>query len=266
MTQHQSFDPNELDALLSELVAELAAPAVEAIGLLGSHARGEGGRYSDVDLNLFLSHSPNDPRQRYRLLLRGGALVSLSAGTIDERRAALGRPERAIWDVPGLRQMRILLDRHGRLAMLQAEAVAFAWPPLQPAANAYASYQLMGYAEEVYKVVGALNRLDRSAIAYATFGLLRGMPDIVAVSHGLMIPSENQYLGLVQRAMGEHSAWTRAYRLAVGWEWTAGDPVLERGRAALQLYGETYRHVGANILPQDRTVIEAAQRAIGAAE
>ena len=145
-------------------------------------------------------------------------LVSLSTTTVDAKRAELSRPETAIWAVPGLRQARILLDRDGALAALLREAQAFRWEPLQPAADAYASYNVMGLAEEVHKVLGALEGADESAALNATWGLVAGLARAVIVQRGVLIRTENAYFLQAQEAAGLESAWSRAFRVAAGFE------------------------------------------------
>ena len=71
---------------------------------------------------------------------------------LEDERAALSNPRRAIWVVPGLRGLQILLDKDGSLAALQKSAQEFDWSPLQPAADEFAAEMVMGNAEEVHKM------------------------------------------------------------------------------------------------------------------
>jgi hypothetical protein len=160
--------------LIADLATDLVAEFVDAntIGVLlaGSHARGDATPYSDIDLIRFAAVLPEAEADRYTLAYREGHLVSLSTTTVDAKRAELGRPETAIWAVPGLQQARVLLDREGGLAALLGEAHAFRWEPLQAEADAYAGYNVMGLAEEAHKVLGALANGDEAVALYGTGG------------------------------------------------------------------------------------------------
>jgi hypothetical protein len=256
------------DEFLSALVAESAGTSLVGMLLLGSHARGEATPYSDVDLVRLASTPPETGPDRYTLVYRQGYLISLSTTTVADKRAELVRPETAIWAVPGLRQARVLLDRDGSVEALLGEARAFEWAPLQPAADAYASYEVMGLAEEVHKVLGALLRGDESASAYGTWGLVIGLPRAVAVQRGLLIQTENAYLRQVVEAVGEGAAWARAFQTAGGFCLGPGaaSPVMERAVAALRLYEETasllHRCLQAEHLPVIRGALDRIHSAL----
>lgn len=200
------------DDFLRRLLSELDGPGTVGFGLMGSHARGEAGRYSDVDLDRFTSRPLPTPRERYSLLYRGGRLVSVKGRSVAQARESLTHPEQAIWAVPGLQQARVLLDRDGSLQGLKEEAEALDWAPLQDAADEYASYELTGYAEEVHKVLGALQAHDESALAYATLAILLGLTRAEAVQRGVLIRSENRSFAQVEDAVGHDSVWASLHR------------------------------------------------------
>ena len=102
-------------------------------------------------------------------------LVSISTTTIKEKTEEMKLPEKAVWVVPGLRQAKILSDKNDSIKNLKKLAENFEWKPLQKSADKYASYNLMGYAEEVHKILGALERNDESATLYGTIGLVLGL-------------------------------------------------------------------------------------------
>jgi predicted nucleotidyltransferase len=249
-----------LDVLIGDLVAEFADADTIGMLLAGSYARGDATPYSDIDLFRFTSVLPEADADRYTLVYRENHLVSLSTTTVDAKRAELGRPETAIWAVPGLRQARILLDRDGALPSLLQEAQGFRWEPLQSEADAYASYNAMGLAEEVHKVLGALERADESAALNATWALVAGLARAVIVQCGVLIRTENAYFQQAQEAAGLTSAWSRAFRVAAGFEaLPAGvSPVLARTSVALRLYDETATLLSSALQPQHLAVIRGA--------
>jgi len=243
------------DLLIGDLVAEFADADTIGMLLAGSYARGDATPYSDIDLIRFVAFLPEADVDRYTLAYREGHLVSLSTTTVDAKRAELGRPETAIWAVPGLRQTCILLDRDGALAALLGEAQAFRWEPLQPEADAYASYNVMGLVEEVHKVLGALEHNDESTALHATWGLVSGLIRAVTVQRGVLIQTENVYFQQVQEATGLDSAWSRAFRIAVGLETAT---VTARAGAALRLYRGTATLLSSALQPQHLAVIRGA--------
>jgi len=252
------------DAWLRDLVTELRTPAVVAFALTGSMARGEATRYSDVDLLRFTLTPAEAEYERYTLLMRDEWLVSLSTATIAAKRTELSQPAAALFAVAGLRQMRILDDPLGVLAQLQSEAQAFNWRQLQAVADTHVSETVLGVAEEVCKVLGALKRQDESAAAYGTLGLVNGLTRAMAIHKRLLITSENTYFAQVQETMGSESEWARLFRLVAGLD--AGAPATapfeSRARAGLVLYRETVAQM-RHLLPERHVpVVDMALAAI----
>lgn len=231
---------------------------VEALALTGSYARGEASRHSDVDVLRFVAQEPTTERERYRLWLIDGRLVSVTTTTIRAKRAELARPETALWAVPGLRQARILSDHDGALAALLAEARAFIWTPdLRRAAADHASDTLAGLAEEVHKLLGALERNDTSAMLYAALGLQQGLTRAALVARGALLESENAYFAEALRLEAPGSRWQRLLRIVIGYEAPSAEDSLPRGRsaAALWLYVEAARMLGEALTEDDGALV-----------
>ncbi len=246
---------------LKRLIADLDREDVSAIGLTGSHARGTASPYSDVDMHVFVTNLPERDEDHYTLRRVDEHLVSISVTSIKTKRAEITRPETLIWAVPGLRQMRVLLDKRGELAALKRDVDPFNWKLFQSAADAYASRELMGLAEEAHKIMGALLRNDLSAMAYGTLGLVLGIARVVSVQRGLFIESENRYFAQVLQLFESHADWTRCFCAASGLTVTiAGEPVSVSMRAffALNLYLLTALELHAIINPEHQPVIRAA--------
>jgi hypothetical protein len=246
--------PPITDAALARLRAEFTTAETTGVLLTGSHARGDATEFSDVDLVRFVPALPERDEARYTLAWREGRLISLSFATVAGKRDELARPETAIWAVPGLRQARLLLDRDGALAALLDEARAFRWEPLQGAADAYASYELLGLAEEAHKALAGLAGGDETLALYGTYGLVFGLARTVAVQRGVLIRTENVYFRQVQEAVGVTSAWAVAFRRAAGFEAAAPR---ERAAAGLRLYQETAALCAPIVRAEHWPVIEA---------
>ena len=223
------------DSFLQSIIEKTNSPDVIGVGIVGSYARGQEGQYSDVDVDIYVNKMPENEYDRLTSHYWNGKLVSLSHTLLDEERAALTDPKRAIWAVPGLRGMKILLDKDGSLKALQQAAHSFKWSPLQPAADEYAGEQILFCAEEVHKILNGLTRGHESTVLYATWGLVKNLLEAVAVQRGILIVSENRYFDLIQDSVGRDSKWTRAFRMAWGLD-AGASQYQSRGAAALALY------------------------------
>jgi predicted nucleotidyltransferase len=95
------------DSFIQSALAKIDSPVVVGVGLVGSYARGQEGKYSDIDLDIFVGRLPVNTYDRYTLRYWDDRLISLKYTLLDDERAALTDPRRAIWAVPGLRGMRI---------------------------------------------------------------------------------------------------------------------------------------------------------------
>jgi hypothetical protein len=252
------------DDFLNGLVEELNGEPTVGIILTGSHARGDATPYSDVDVLRFVPELPKNEYDRYVLKVRGDRLVSISTTTVGAKKQELARPETAIWVVPSLRQARLLMDQDGSLAKLKREAEEFSWGPMQKAADEYASYAVMSYAEEVHKILGALSKKDESAILYGAIGLVLGLTKAVVVQRGVLIESENSYFRQAHETVGQKSLWSYHQRVASGFGTgrQAPTPPEARGIAGLQLYLETVKLLERILKPDHLDVIQNTLAAI----
>lgn len=242
------------DSFLQSILAKIDSPHLIGVGIVGSYARGQENEYSDVDLDLYVSQLPENPYECYTLRYEDDKLVSLKYTLLEDERAALTNPRRVIWAVPGLRGMKILLDKDGSVAALQQAAQEFEWSKLQPAADEFAAEEIMGSAEEVHKIMNGLKRQHESTVLYATWGLVKNMLEAVAVQRGIMMISENRYFDLIQEAMGRESDWTRSFRAAWGLG-PNGAQYQTRGAAALSLYHLTATMFDSLIPEKHRIVV-----------
>src|SRR5215212_7225282 len=152
------------DFFIQSALERIDSPHVIGVSIVGSYARGQQSKYSDVDFDVFVSEVPENPYDRYTLRYWEDKLISLKYMLLDDERSALTNPRRAIWAVPGLRGMRILLDKDGSMRTLQQVAQNFAWSSLQPAADEFAAEAIMGNAEEVHKILNGLAREHESMV------------------------------------------------------------------------------------------------------
>ena len=245
------------DAFLHSLVSQLDNENTIGVVLAGSFARGEGGPFSDVDIRCYVRQVPVSEAEVYTMRYQDGYLVGIYLTTLENEYASLRSPKKAIWAVAGLRQSRILLDKVGSIAALKESAEDFTWEPLQTAADAYASWNLCGFTEEVYKILGGLAQQDESKTLNATHGLTHGLALTLLVQRGVLIQTENAYIDLAQATAGQESEWTRQYRLTIGLDPLPPEqpPFLAYGIAGLRLFRETARLLQPILLTEDAAVI-----------
>jgi hypothetical protein len=249
------------DPFIKSVLEKIASPDIIGVGIVGSYARGQESKYSDVDFDIFVSKLPEDEYDRYTLRHWDGKLVSLKYTLLDDELAALAQPRRAIWAVPGLSGMKIVLDKDGSLNELQKMAQKFEWSLMQSAADEFAAEMVMGNAEEVHKILSGLDRKHESTVLYATWGLVKGMLEAVAVQRGIMIVSENRYFDLIQESVGRDTKWVSAFRTAWGLDSTSSQ-YQSRGAAALTLYRLTAAMFDGFIFEKHRAVVDHTMRLI----
>jgi len=249
------------DSFVKSVLERIDSPDVMGIGIVGSYSRGQESRHSDVDFDIFVSKLPENGYDRYTLRYWDGKLVSLKYTLIDDERAALTDPRRAIWAVPGLRGMKIVLDKDGSLSELQKMAQKFDFSLLQQKADEFAAEEIMGNAEEVHKILSGLDRGHESTVLYATWGLVKNMLEAIAVQRGILIVSENRYFDLIQEAVGRDTKWVSAFRTAWGLNSTSSQ-YQSRGTAALKLYRLTAAMFEGLIPEKHREVVDNTLRLI----
>ena len=229
------------DAFIRKMIDRLGGEDTQGVVLVGSFARGEDGRYSDVDLWQFVRQEPSELGDPVPVEYIDGYLVTVKRTTLEKEYACLAAPSKALWTIPALRQALVLLDKDGAILALQRAAQSANWERLQKDADAFAAAMLAGACEEVHKLLDALARADESKIAYALWNVTWNLSEAVLVQRGMLVPSENVYIDYAQQAAGRESAWTCQFRLAVGLDpLPPGEAIPSgRGAAGLRLYCET---------------------------
>ena len=210
-----------------EVAEGLTGDGSEAVVLVGSHALGDAGPESDVDL---LAVGPEE--FSFRLERRGGLLVSVTSRPYEAYRRELAEPGSVCAAVPGWRGAVILQDPQGTAASLIEEARAWTWEPLERRCAEWVAEEICSLSEEVHKLASALRRGAWQTAAVRRSILALHLAPILAVHRRILYGSENRLWNLVGDAMGER--WGRTQSAALGLD---GEPFEETVRAALGLYG-----------------------------
>lgn len=212
-------------ATIDRVTAELAAAGAQAVVLFGSFAREQASAHSDIDL---LALGNGEKRYEWR----DGRLVDVAWVPVEAARQQFTDPAAVGAAVCGWREARIQHDPAGVAGSLQREALAWSWDRLGPgAADAWVAREVAGLAEEVFKLVAALEQHRFVTAAVQRNVLVLNLPGIVSVHHRLLYGSENRLWDMVAEALG--LAWKDAQACAMG----LNTPDFEETcRAALTLY------------------------------
>lgn len=227
---------------------DLVQHGASAVALLGSHARGDAGTQSDIDLYAF-GDGPE-----YRLLRREPFLISVSWRTVEGELELMHSPREAGGIVPGWRDAVALHDPDEQISSLKQFARDWTWDVIDDdTLDRWVADDLAGYAEEVHKLVNALRTGDKLAVGAMTAVLAIRLAFPMAVHHRILYRSENQLWRLVCEVLGEQ--WTTAQWSAFGLD---GDSTENSARSALRLFELACDEVRPLFNDEERAVIEHA--------
>jgi hypothetical protein len=260
-------NPIKLPIDPAQLVRRFDHPENRAIVVMGSHARGDAGPWSDVDLVRFTAN-PDLALPDNGSYVIDDILVVVSTVAPAEVQSWFERPELAVVKIAGARRGRALLDRDGFFGQIQARALAFEWDAaMQARANAWAGAQLVGWIEEVHKGLEGLRRNDAGRLLNARHGCSWGLSFVMQVQLGLLLDGDNTFYDGLAAAIGPADEWVRLRRIAFGVEDAAGaaPSLAEQVRAGLALYALTGERLAPVIAPHDRALVERTVARIRAA-
>jgi hypothetical protein len=247
-----SIDPNVM-RVARAVTREAVRDGALAVVLTGSYARGDASAHSDIDLIAVLRTAPPDRKWPRPISLRQGHLVTVSWDTAASTRASFRDPRLFTTFVPGWRAAIILHDARGVALRIQAQAREWTWESVADAADAWVAEEITGYAEEVHKLVAALEQQDYQAAAAQRSLLAIHLATIIAVRHRILFGTENVLWLSVVKAMG--TRWRRAQARAFGED---GESLAVSGLAALELYALAAADVLALLNRRQRAVVEHA--------
>jgi hypothetical protein len=238
--------------LAARLADQVDPSGGAAVVLAGSWARGAAHRASDIDLWVV------GRRGRDRVLERDGYMVCVKYSTAASERREMRNPGRLDGAVPGWRQARILRDPRGVAARLQGGARRFRWSSVRPARDAYVARQLAAWAEEVAKLLRALETGERETASVQRNLLANQMAFLALLPKGRFWETENGLWELAGRKAGP--AFRAAQRTALG---TDRDGWRASCEAALRLYAVTARANLPRLRGAERRIVLAACRRAG---
>ncbi len=238
--------------MASRLAEELDPRGQAAVLLAGSWARGDAHEASDVDLWVVGRKGPE------RILERDGHMVCVKFSTVAEERRELRTPFRLDGAVPGWRNAKVLRDPRGIAAPLKNEARGFRWAPVRRARDAYIADMLAGLAEEVAKLLRALETREQETASVQRNLLANRMAFLRMLAFERLWETEN---GMWEEA-GKRSGpeFQAAQRAALG---TDGSGWRKSCEGALRLYALTAKESLGLLHGDRRRVVLAACRRAG---
>ena len=227
-----------------------ASDDVYAIGLFGSHARGDYGSYSDVDIVRF-----REQKEKPGTDLVDGNFVVVSDVSPAEVKMWFLSPEEATRTIRGLTYSKPLIDPDGYLSRLIQRAQKFTWTAeMQSKANLVASDMMIGWIEEVQKSLEGLRRNDVGRMLNGKHGLTWGMLNVMRVKNGVLLSGDNGAYLEVLEEMGADSSWSNFCREAFGVD---GRYSLEEElTAGLRLYRLTSEMIAEDLVLEHRILVE----------
>jgi hypothetical protein len=244
-------------SLINVLIDQFDQPDVDALVLMGSHARGTATPLSDIDLVRFTSaHGAHRTRTFQGLIVDQLVVVNdLGPAAVEEM---FTQPEVASGSLAGLRLARPLRDRNATFARIQARAHAFTWDTtMQQKANVWASKALAGYSEDMRKGIAGLTDNHIGRLLSARFASSWGLSHIMQVQRGVLLVSDNEFYDAVTEAVGHDSEWVKLRHITFALPNAHGrTPTLrEQVVAGLRLYIVTTDVLATVLRTEDKPLI-----------
>lgn len=220
-------------AEINQRIRDIKRQNLNSIALMGSYARTQAKKFSDIDIVCFLKeHVRKLPTQ---MEIVDKTYIVISFYTPKDLETWFSNPEKATEYISGLRSAKTIWDPQGFLDDLRKRALSFKWNnTLQIKANEYASKELVSWIEEVHKALSGLLLDDIGRMLNGLFGLTFGIFKVVRVQQGILLTSENSFFQQVIDHFGEESPLAIISKQAFGIDNTLG--IRERVVAGLKLF------------------------------
>lgn len=235
----------DLLARIDPVVARLRADDCRAIWLAGSHATGDAGRFSDVDLGVISASG----RRGFSLEVHDGLLLSISTLSEQAMLKAFDEPAVVGAAVPGWRDAVLLFDSEGCGAALKRAAQDWRWDHIAAACDAWCAAQVVSAADDVLKLANAIERHDWGEAALRRNTLAARLPLVMSVHRRLLYGSERNLFRVVDGELGEE--WARKHAAALG---AKPAPLAEGFFAAWWMYQRVAEDI-APLLDDDQSAV-----------
>ncbi len=144
--------PESLHPVAHRAVQKLVGEGARAVVIVGSHARGEAGPESDLDL---FAVGPDSYLPR--LILYKDLVISASMQPFETHRESFGQPELLCTAVPGWRDTLVLYDPEGLAVGLVREAQEWSWIPHRRRCDEWVAEEITLRSETACKLAATLS-------------------------------------------------------------------------------------------------------------
>ena len=238
----------------SAFIDRFKAPGIQAIALMGSFARGDAGRFSDIDLVQF-TREQGETESDAQTHIINDRLVVVSEVTPDAVNDWFSKPEVASECIKGVQIAKSLWDVEGYFREVQMRARRFVWDAsMQRKADRWASQELVGWAEEVHKGLEGLRTGHVGRLLNARHGLSWGLTNVMRVQRGVLMSGDNNSYLEVVASLGEGTEWVKLSERVFG---LREQDLANQVRSGLKLYILTVRMLADHLDPNSRQVIDS---------
>lgn len=177
-----------LPKIINDCISGLEKNDDESIALMGSYARNQNGKFSDIDIVYF---SECDARET-KIKLTKNKYTVISYVNTNEVENWFVDPELATELIGGLKTLIPLWDPKNYLGKLKVRASEFKWNNnLQKKANEFARKEIILLGEEVNKGIQGMISEDDGRMLNCIYGLSLGLTKVLRVHKGILLNSDN---------------------------------------------------------------------------
>lgn len=241
---------DDLPAAAAILTDDLIDRGAVAVVVVGSYARGEAHRHSDLDM---VAIGSGDAVHR----VVDGLLVSVDWFTDEKARSFLNIPQLAGQHVPGWRNALIVHDPDGVAERLQRHAYQWRWDDIAAKVDRTVAELVPLFSSNAQHLVGDIigERWMRAAQTRSILAL--HCAQIMVMHLRLLYGSEHNLWGAVADAMGPE--WRQTQQAAFGFH---GEDMAATAAAALKLYRITAENTRHLMTPTQQEMVDVALHAI----
>jgi len=179
-----------LPKIIEECLSGLEKNDEDSIALMGSYARNQNKRFSDIDIVYFTEYDANE----VEIKLTEDRYTVISYINIKEVENWFVDPKLATEFMGGLKTLIPIWDPKNHLENLRKRAIEFSWNQnLQEKADKYACEEIVLLGEEVNKGIQGIISNDNGRMLNCLFGLSLGLAKILRVQKGILIKSDNDF-------------------------------------------------------------------------
>lgn len=255
-----NMDEFNLDALKRNIDYLIKNNDIPEIILTGSYARGDYKQFSDIDLTCFLKPSFNYKENPSILFYQDNILYSITKTSLESWKEAINDPKTYYYLIHPIKEAIVIKDEFGKFQEFKNSLDEVIGKKIHEKRTKYINENIIGYLEEVHKIMNGLKSKNELLLNYAIIGLILGLANILTVHFEVFMKTENELFQKIQEVTGMDSNCAREFRktLGIGQQITT----IQRAESALKLYLETIKLVSLHFTEKEKQTLSIAQKLI----